>query len=171
MLKPLALAFLAKQFVGVNASNLEIVNRMRKAVDGVADGEPWCACFVQYMARQVDDFFAELKLQPEATLLQNLPATESTQSMWYRAIAGTKKDWPSVGAVAIWRLKSNESLGHCGIVVAVTDSGITTVEGNTSMPGVGGSDAERNGRGVWLKTRANGTIPGFDRLGYVCPWG
>lgn len=171
-LKQKSLAFLAKQHVGINAANNEIVNNMRKAVDGVAAGEPWCACFVQYLAKRVDDWFAELGLAPEATILNTLPQTESTQSMWHRALAAARSDWPKVGSVVVWRLKENESLGHCGIVVAISDVAITTVEGNTSFAGAAGAtEIERNGHGVWQKNRPNGAIPGFDRLGYIDVWG
>ncbi len=170
-MKPLAFAFLAKQMVGINASNTEIINTMRKAVDGVASGEPWCACFVQHLAAETDQFFVELGMEPESTILNNLPKTESTQAMWYRAMQAVKHDWPAVGSVVVWRLKENQSLGHCGVVVEVSDTGIVTVEGNTSFPGVAGSEAERNGRGIWTKTRKDGQIPGFDKLGYLRPWG
>jgi hypothetical protein len=169
--KQKSLAFLAKQHVGINASNTEIVNNMRKAVDGVAAGEPWCACFVQYLAKRVDEWFADLGLAPEATTLNTLPQTESTQSMWYRSIAASRSDWPTVGSVVVWRLKENESLGHCGIVIAVTDIAIVTVEGNTSFAGMAGAtELERNGRGIWQKTRPLGNIPGFDKLGYLSVW-
>jgi hypothetical protein len=174
MLKPKALAWLARQLVGINANgNSEIVNKMRRAVDGVSAGEPWCACFVQYCAREVDDLMRELDLQPDATFLHNLPATESTQALWHKSMAATHALEPSVGAIVVWRSQSHPEFGHCGIVVRVEDGAIITVEGNTSMPGAsaGSTESERNGRGVWKKTRLAGSIPGFDRLGYILPWG
>ncbi len=171
-LKSKSLAFLAKQHIGIIASNTDIINNMRKAIDGVAAGEPWCACFVQYLAKHVDDWFSLLGLAPESMLLNTLPRTESTQTMWNQASAAARSDLPSVGSVVVWRLKENKILGHCGIVIAVTDAGITTVEGNTSFAGaLGATDAERNGHGIWQKTRQLGAIPGFDRLGYINAWG
>ncbi len=171
MLKPKAFAFLAKQLVGIDASSSDIVNRMRKAVDGVASGEPWCACFVQHCARETDDFFRELGLQPESSFIQALVKTESTQALWNNAQQPQRHLQPSIGSVVVWRLKSNQALGHCGIVAEIGDDHIVTIEGNTSMPGIITSEAERNGRGVWQKRRLGGMIPGFDLLGYLQPWG
>lgn len=175
MLKPKVMSWLARQLVGINANgNSEIVNKMRRAVDGVSAGEPWCACFVQYCAREVDDLMHELEIQPDATFKHNLVATESTQALWNRAIQGTKSAGPSVGAIVVWRQQSHPEFGHCGIVTEVMENGdIATIEGNTSMPGAssGSTESERNGRGIWRKVRLAGSIPGFDRLGYIRPWG
>lgn len=175
MMKNKALVWLAKQLVGINADgNSEIVNKMRRTVDGVAAGEPWCACFVQYCAREVDDLVSTLELQPDLNFLHCLVATESTQMLWNKAMEATKAAEPSVGAVVVWRSQTHPEFGHCGIVVEVMPDGdIATIEGNTSMPGAssGSTESERNGRGVWRKVRLAGSIPGFDKLGYLRPWG
>ena len=172
MLKLKALAFLAKQFIGVNASSTEAINRMRRATDGVANGEPWCVCFGQYLVREVDGFFSELGLLLEALTTHKLPATESSQQLWSKMAQESKRDAPVIGALGIYRLQSNPTFGHLVIVTGIYAGGITTVEGNTSQPGSsGGTEAERNGRGAWGKNRADGNIPGFDRLGFLLPWG
>lgn len=175
MLKPRALVWLAKQLVGINANgNSEIVNRMRRTVDGVSAGEPWCACFVQYCAREVDDLIRDLEIEPDATFLHNLTRTESTQALWHKSLMATRSPTPSVGAIVVWRQQSHPEFGHCGIVTRVQDNGdIVTVEGNTSMYGAssGSTESERNGRGIWSKPRLAGGIPGFDRLGFILPWG
>lgn len=163
-MKAAALAWLAKQLIGVNDKSIAAVNRFRRAVDGKATGEPWCACFVQHLAREIDVLFNEMGLT--ASQQHTLYPTESTQELWRHAkiVSST----PSVGALVVWRSKSDATRGHVGVVIATGPDGIMTVEGNTSEPGTAGS--ESNGRGVWRKTRFAGQIPGFELLGYVLPW-
>ena len=165
--RQLALAHVASNFVGVNSSNTEIVNRIRRAADGKALGEPWCACFVQWAVRDVDQFVVDFGMQLRAQMLY---ATESTQALWTQSAHDIRRSAPEVGAVAVWRLDSDHSRGHCGIVVGVDTDTVHTVEGNTSATG-GTSEAERNGNGVWNKKRTGGKIPGFTLLGYLLPWG
>ncbi len=157
-------AWLAKQFIGINDNALSVVNRFRRATDGKAAGEPWCVCFVQHLAREVDHLFVDMGMT--AAVAHSLPVTESSQVMWAQAV--NKSATPIVGAVIVWRSKANPLKGHAGIVIANGPDGLLTVEGNTSEPGVTGS--ESNGRGVWRKARFGGDVPGFDRLGYVLPW-
>lgn len=163
-MKTAAIAWLAKQLIGVNDKSVAAVNRFRKAVDGKASGEPWCACFVQHLAREIDALFLEMGLT--ASQAHTLHPTESTQELWKHAkIVSTT---PVVGSLVVWRSKADPTRGHVGVVIAIGPDGIMTVEGNTSEPDTGGS--ESNGRGVWRKTRFGGNIPGFDRLGYIVPW-
>lgn len=163
-MKRAALAWFAKQLIGVNEQSSAAVNRFRKAVDGKATGEPWCACFVQYLCAEIDVLFVEMGM-PASTKHMLFP-TESTQQLW--ATAKNVSTTPIVGSLVVWRSKADASRGHVGVVIATGPDGIMTVEGNTSEPGVAGS--ESNGRGVWRKTRFKSTIPGFDLLGYVLPW-
>ncbi len=170
--RQLALAHLARSFVGVNSSNSEIVNRIRKASDGKATGEPWCACFVQWAVREIDGFAVDFGLQLRAQMLFN---TESTQELWTRSAPELRRQAPEVGAVVVWRVDADHSRGHCGIVTEVegVDSvggTVHTVEGNTSATG-GSTEAERNGNGVWTKRRIGGKIPTMTLLGYLLPWG
>lgn len=171
--KQVALVRIVKNMIGVNASNTEIVNRMRKATDNVANGEPWCVCFVQWAVREVDALAIELGIV--SPLVHKLPKTESTQELWRLAPEAMRSNVPVPGRVAVWRLEKNPALGHCGIVIGVgTDGAVLTVEGNTSMANAGSfiSEAERNGNGVWMKRRAGGgQIPGFKLLGFISPWG
>lgn len=163
-MKLAAIAWLAKQLIGVNEQSSAAVNRFRRAVDGKATGEPWCACFVQYLAGEIDSLFIEMGM-PAAAKHELFP-TESTQTLWAHAKHVSTK--PVVGSLVVWRSKLDPSRGHVGIVIAVSADGIMTVEGNTSAPGTPGS--ESNGRGVWRKTRFKSEIPGFTLLGYVLPW-
>lgn len=163
-MKRAAIAWFAKQLVGIDDRALAVVNRFRRAVDGKAAGEPWCVCFVFHLANEVDQLFVEMGM-PASTKHQ-LTATEWSQDVW--AKAKTVSTTPIVGSIAVWRSKANPLRGHVGVVIATSVDGIMTVEGNTSEPGKAGS--ESNGNGVWRKTRFKGEIPGFTLLGYVLPW-
>lgn len=172
-MKQAALVRVARNMVGVNASNTEIVNRMRRATDNKAEGEPWCACFVQWAVREVDAIALELGAPVNADGAQRLPPTESTQQLWASSLLTMRSANPTPGTIAVWRLDKDHSRGHCGIVVGTGTNGeVVTVEGNTSMAGASGgnSEAERNGNGIWVKRRAAGVIPGFTLLGYLRSW-
>lgn len=165
--KQAAMAWFARQLVGVNeAGNASIITRMRKAVDGVAAGEPWCVCFTQFCAGEVDDLFRALNIAGKPA---RLVATESTQKLFNDAMPQTRSPLPQPGNIVVWRLLADPTRGHCGIVIEATADNVVTVEGNTSAT-AGSTEAERNGRGVWCKRRALGDIPGFVRLGYLNPW-
>lgn len=159
-----ALAWFAKQLIGIDDKAINVVNRFRRAVDGKAVGEPWCAGFVYHLATEIDQLFVEMGLPSSAK--HQLAHTESTQTLW--ALAKTVSTTPQVGALALWRSKADKTRGHVGVVIAVSPEGIMTVEGNTSEPGK--TSNESNGRGVWRKTRFKSEIPGFELLGYILPW-
>jgi hypothetical protein len=154
-----ALAWLASQFDGVRESGGNnrgtLVERFQRAVDGKAEGEPWCLAFVMYCLDQVDELAGS-----HAHLL---PRTEATQLLWNSARAELKTDGPEVGAIIVWR--SGPGRGHCGIVTGIVGGNVETIEGNT-----GGGD-QRDGDGVFRKRRINGQIPGMQLLGYLRPWG
>lgn len=164
--KQRALAWLSEQFDGVResggANKGAFVERFQRAVDGKAQGEPWCASFVQYCLAEVDDLVHSLEGGAQK---HSLPMTESTQEMWNKATPSKKMLGPDIGLVAVWRSNSNPALGHCGIVIAVKSGVIVTVEGNT------GTGDQREGDGVCVKGRSGGQIPGMTLLGYLRPWG
>ena len=165
--KQAAMAWFARQLVGVNENgNSAIVTRMRKFVDGVASGEPWCVCFVQFCAGEVDELFGAINLPSGPALLAK---TESTQQLWKDANPATRSPLPQPGNIVVWRLNADPTRGHCGIVIDASAESVVTVEGNTSAVAAS-TEAERNGRGVWCKRRENGDIPGYTRLGYLNPW-
>lgn len=168
--KESALVRIARNMVGVNASNNDIINRMRKATDNKAEGEPWCVCFVQWAAREVDSLVIDLCGEIHSPR-HTLPVTESTQALWKGAPTVMRSPIPLAGKVAVWRLDKDHAKGHCGIVLGVGgDNTVLTVEGNTGATS-GATEAERNGNGVWMKRREGGAIPGFTLLGYLSPWG
>jgi hypothetical protein len=60
--------------------------------------------------------------------------------------------------------------GHTGIVIDVklSDSTITTIEGNT---GSSGTEVVREGDGVYKKVRSMHGTAKMQVKGYICPWG
>ncbi len=153
------LAWLAQQFEGVREeggnNHGPLVERFQRAVDGKAQGEPWCVAFVMYLLGEIDKL--------AGTHAHLLPKTESSQFLWGSAREELKTPTPEVGTVVVWR--SAPGRGHAGIVIDIIGDGVTTVEGNT-----GGGD-QREGDGVFRKRRVNGQIPGMTLLGYLRPWG
>lgn len=117
-----------------------------------ANGLPWCGSFVNWCFHQ-----AGLKL----------PSMVSTA-----AGAARLKDvgrWhiePQVGDLAFFDFPHDgvDRISHIGIVVAVRDKSVLTIEGNTS-----GTGDQRNGGEVMLKERGFGqgsAIVGFGRPKY-----
>ena len=144
----------------------QIVEAFQKAVDGKAQGEPWCMSFVQYCARQVDQMMAEVLKRPTSTHV--LPATEHCLTCWFKSPVEAQFSEPEPGMIPIWR-HGQSSSGHTGIVVSVEkDSGyMWTVEGNT---GPSDKSVVREGDGVYLKRRS---IEGTGRMkivGFLKPW-
>lgn len=156
---------LAKCYVGVREdgpNHGELVEEFQKAVDGKAQGESWCACFVQYCVARVDE---ELGTQT------SLAKSEHCLTIWgqsgNRIIEG-EVAFP--GCIAIWQ-HGNSLNGHTGIVTEIIDAEtFRTVEGNTG-PGAG---VIREGDGVYerVRTRATqgGTV-GMHLIGFIDPWG
>lgn len=146
--------WLASQFVGVREFGHNagpVVERFQKAVDGRATGEPWCACFVQYVVRE---------LAPVIASTPALFATESTQLLWAHTPTSARVA-AEPGAIVVWRSKAKPLTGHCGIVSRVDGDDIVTIEGNT------GAGDQREGDVVAVKHRIGGQIPGFELLGFL----
>lgn len=100
---------------------------------GWADGQPWCATFVAWLAMKagVADLF---------------PRTASCDvaAAWFKA-RGQWSEYPAIGAQVFYGTPAD--LNHTGIVVSFDGEHIYTVEGNTNTNG------SREGDGVYRKTR------------------
>ena len=132
-------------------------------------GEPWCAAFVFYRLRQ-----AGRALNTYLPRTFNPRGYTPTWKNW--AVdndlwipVGTAKNAPihllRVGDAALFYFASMNRIGHIGIVTAVHDWGVETVEGNTGPDA--GQSVERNGDGVFRKKRTwaqLGAKGGFARL-------
>lgn len=117
---------------GRNAAGWDNVQKYSEEVPGLAwsDGQPWCATFISWLA---------LKSGNAAFY----PRTASVQTAhdWFKT-RGQLDTTPRVGDQFI--LNTNE---HTGLVIAVTPSTISTIEGNTNNTG------SPQGDGVYQLTR------------------
>jgi hypothetical protein len=163
---------LAKCFAGSNIrehggpNKGEFVEWFQTAVDGKASGEPWCLGFVQRCLQIVDAQMAEAGEHGKTCLRQ----TEWTIGLYQQAPSGSELDNPESGCIVVWEHSENGKAtgkGHVGIVVGVNPDGtFQTVEGNTSA-GVG---IQREGDGVYLRTRKRDSAGDMRILGFLTPW-
>lgn len=152
-----ALCAEAEKWVGTKESGGENkgpeVEAFQKAVDGVAQGEPWCMAFVQYCLKAVGGC--------------DLPVSERVMTVWEKAPAELKISAPERGCLAIWRQKHGTA-GHTGIVLEVlSDTQVRTVEGNTTS----GVVLDREGDGVYRRDRAIRPVMGsLEIVGWLRCW-
>lgn len=168
--KATALVRVARSQVGIVESKNNAgfgVSKFQRAVDGRAAGEPWCIGFVHWCVREVDALFDALDFKPWKLDRNQLAATEWSIGLWEGTSKTQRLETPEPGCIVIWQSLTNPSQGHGGVCVGVVGADIDTVEGNTGSSLTGD---QREGDGVWLKSRINGDIPGFRRLGFLKPW-
>jgi surface antigen len=110
------------------------------------DGQPWCAKFVWWVFRKS----LASSLIPKA-------AYTPTFAQWFR----DRHQWggtPLPGAVVFFDFPNDNlhRISHVGVVEAVNGDGtVTTIEGNTSS---GRRGSQRDGDGVWRRTRRTGIV-------------
>jgi hypothetical protein len=155
---------MASKLVGVKESGKnkgKMVEEFQKAVDGKAQGEPWCMAFVQYCIKKSDEFGGDKSW---------LFKTEHVLTCWNKSPREARLNKPEVGSVIIWNYYKNgkpTSSGHTGIVEKIIDSKtMITIEGNTGD----GSAINREGDGVYRRKRMIGNSGSFVLLGYLKPW-
>lgn len=125
---------------------------------------PYCAAFCEAVWR--DAYQGRKELDKVKTML-----TPGCLVSWNNAL---KRSWtsqtPQVGAIGIMR-KGDTQLGHAFIVRGVRGSTLLTIEGNTSAAGSVGVEADRNGDGVYAKTRELSFKPsdGLHLVGFILP--
>jgi len=137
------------------------IEQFQKAVDGVASHEAWCLGFVQYCVKQVDK---RLKTK------NYLYPTEHVLTLWERLSIWQRVPEPIIGGLALWQHFDGTKAttrGHVGIVTRVYENKtFQTVEGNTS----GGPGMNREGDGVFIKTRPHTQIGSMRLLGFAQIW-
>jgi len=166
------------------------VERFQKAVDGKAQGEPWCLAAVQFQFNPQswkDSFFSS---NPLASILlgyspdqigvlldcflpychKNLKQTELCMDLWQSTPEQFKSATPVKGAICIWQF--NQSMqGHAGRVRAIDENGpgwMMTWEGNTSPSN---ATIEREGDGFYTKLRRYDIVnPKMTLKGFIVPW-
>lgn len=154
----------AAQFIGVKESGHNagaMVEKFQRAVDGKAEGEPWCAAFVQFCLKEVD------KILGTKTAIY---PSEHCLTIWNRTNEFYRAEKPEKGCLIIWHKFKNgmgTGLGHIGIVAKVLDQNtVETIEGNTS-------DAlgmNRDGDGVFWKKRNIAPRDDFRVVGFLRCW-
>ncbi len=158
---------LARFHIGVleagGANRGPMVEAFQKAVDGKAQGEPWCMAFVQYLIDKSEEVHGGRCKVPRTehclTFFRGA-RPENRISMGFRTLA-------QPGDIAIWQ-HGETTNGHCGVVseIRTRPSGewyFLSVEGNTG-PGVG---VVREGDGVYLRERPFADVGAMKLLGFV----
>lgn len=175
-LRQRALVWFARSYVWVTEqggpNKGQVVEQFQKAVDGKAQGEPWCVGFVQYCVKRVDSL-ADALARANTSMRSRLYQSELATEVWHKSPRELRLLGPTPGAIVVWaRLVDGKPSwqGHIGIVTglsAAPHEPDTTVEGNTSS-GVQGS--QREGDGVYERERRDYELPGFVKLGFLDPW-
>ena len=145
----------------------QLVEFFQKAVDGKAQGEPWCLAFVWACIQYVDGLCAHAFDDQRDS---HLYPSEHVLTMWRNSPAG-RAALPSPGDLMLWnhhKAGIPTEAGHVGIVVDVPGNGvIRTVEGNTSS----GEGVVREGDGVYERVRDRDGAGDMRVLGYLTVWG
>jgi hypothetical protein len=155
-------------------------NLATKGIDSVAEqlkkellatgwqlGWPYCAAFAEACWRQGYENRPELPL-----IAKNI--TPSAMGTWENFQVLKKTSFtPRPGALMIWQMGSTWK-GHAAIVVDVdmSKNRVTTIEGNTS-PSPGTVSSDREGDGVYKKTRAldfTAKSNGLNLKGFINPF-
>lgn len=148
---------LAESFVGVTEVGGENrgpeVEAFQKAVDGKAQGEPWCMAFLMYCVQ---------KTEQETQLMSAIFRSESVKQVWDFSPDDHKSKLPSVGSIMVWQYGTT-GMGHAGLVTAIAGELVETIEGNTGAgPGV-----VREGDGVFKKTRPLADVGKMNFIGFL----
>lgn len=130
---------------------------------GWQSGWPYCAAACEVFWRTA------YQGRPELTLVRDILTPGCLRSFKNAAEVGWTSKVPSVGAIGIMR-KGDTEFGHAFIVTAVRQDSLLTIEANTS-PNVADTNRDREGDGVYCKTRALTYKPttGLHLIGFITP--
>lgn len=109
---------------------------------GLGPGYPWCAAFVSYCLTAAGVEYPTKRTAGARAFISDRSVT-ATDVLYGRATV--KPGW-----LVIWR-RGNSWAGHIGIVTTWGKASGATIEGNTSS---GRSGSQRDGDGVWSRTRS-----------------
>jgi len=155
----LATVNMARIYLGVHESGAnagDIIEGFQKTVDGVAQGEPWCAAFVCTVLQKV----------AEQSGLDHIQFSEHCLTLWNRNKLYQRKE-ASPGRIIIWKRTDDSGRGHAGIVETSPDrkGNFLTVEGNVNPSGL-----DSDGDGVYRVKRNLKGFPRFSIVGFLDPW-
>lgn len=123
-------------------------------------GQPWCGALVGFVLRRI----AKIPVPAGIVYTPNiLTWAQNGQFGFKRGLISYKNAKPGDVALLKFPGVSKEKVDHTGIVVAVEDGKVVTVEGNTSS---GRSGSQNNGGGVYRRTRPVSQFVGFARPNY-----
>lgn len=128
--------------------------------NGRKQGVAWCAVFVSWCFQKTFGKALALKLQCQPTTSNSGAGCNS--AMRYYKNKGQLYTYPEWGdQVFFWSSGSTAEAGHTGIVEAVRDNRVYTIEGNTSS----GAEVIANGGAVCRKSYllTNSRIAGYGR--------
>lgn len=154
------LLYVASLFVGTHEEGGENrgawVEEFQKAVDGKAQGEPYCVGFIWYCLTTVEKDIG--KLSP-------LFRTEGARVLWNKSPKLCRIAVPVPGCIVVWGHKGAAS-GHVGVVESVSGTQLHTIEANTGA----GAGVVREGDGVYRRTRSMTPSGSMIILGYLNPF-
>ena len=120
-------------------------------------GLSWCMMFQQEMIKAVT---------AKTGVKSRIHRSAGCMDVWDGSPADMKFPTPQAGDLIIWR-HGGTSSGHVGLVTKVLDAhSVETIEGNTSSA----SHVERNGDGVYVKTRSLAGQGDMRVVGFVRVW-
>lgn len=147
----------ARKYIGVRERGHNRgpeVEKFQQAVDGKAQGEPWCMSFAQYAIKA-----AESATNTKSKVF----SSEHCMTVWNRSPKELRLSKPQPGSLVIWQ-HGNSSKGHVGIVEKVHPDGtFTTIEGNTG----GGKGVNREGDGVYRRERTQNGAGNMKVVGFL----
>lgn len=130
------------------------VEMFQRAVDGKAQGEPWCAAFAMFCLAAVEARYG---------IASRVHRSESVFEIWSKSPDDLKSVEPAPGYFACW-IHGLGPLGHMEIVQRdVTKRDFKTVGGNTGD----GSGVNRNGDGVYERLRSTSPQGKMRLLGFI----
>lgn len=169
-LKHRLLAYEASRWIGAKESGGDnkgqIVEMFQKAVDGKAQGEAWCLAFAQFCINQVDCLYDEMTLSSNPP--SPLKKTEHCLTLW-NASQAYRIQTPEVGCLVLWQHWKDgkpTSSGHVGIVKAIKEDSLITIEGNTGD----GLGIVREGDQVAQRERPTRDLGSMKLLGFIKVW-
>lgn len=135
----------ASRWIGVSEiggdNRGQLVEMFQKAVDGKAMREPWCAAFVWFCIKAIDEICDATKIPGFTSSKSPLFRSEHVLTIWERSPVTHRETNPLPGHLVLWRYFDEDgnatTSGHIGIVAEVkpNDGSFQTIEGNTSATG------------------------------------
>lgn len=149
---------IAKKYIGTKEQGGDnrgpLVEMFQKAVNGKAERESWCMCFVQYCI---------LQLEIQNNVKSKVFKSEHCLTVWNKSPKELRLKEPQVGCLIIWQF-ANSISGHVGIVTKVNKATVETIEGNTSGSSV---SVVREGDEVAAKVRSKTGSKAMKVIGYL----